>query len=191
MEDNNKTIDQLIKELAGTREQIAELEKVVTELKKDEKILKENEEKYHRFFTTAPTAWAYQKLIVDENEKPVDYVFLEVNYAFEKMTGLKKENIIGKSVTEVLPGTEKEPADWLGKYGEVALTGKTLKFENYSAALNKWFFVSASSTEQGFFTTVFEDITERKEAEMALAESKDKFRGLVETTSDWIWEVNE
>jgi PAS domain S-box-containing protein len=150
---------------------------------KMEKQLRESEEKYRRFFTTVPSGWAFHKIIVDENGKPVDYIFLEVNAAFEKLTGLKKENIIGKRITEVLPGTEKDPADWIGKYGEVALTGNTLQCENYSEAAGRWFSISASSPEQGYFIVVLDDITEKKQAEEALRESEERFQGAFDSAA--------
>jgi PAS domain S-box-containing protein len=109
--------------------------------------------------------FAFHKVLFDENGRPEDYVFLEINEAFEQLTGLKKENVIGKKVTEVLPGIERDPADWLGIYGKVALTGKPVRFESYADSLGKWFKVSAYSAEKGYFAVAFEDITERKKAE--------------------------
>ena len=95
----------------------------------------------------------------------MDYIFLEVNEAFERLTGLKRKNILGKPVTEALPGIENDPADWIGVYGRVALTGEPTKFENYNQALGKWFLVSSYSPKQGYFVATFEDITERHKLE--------------------------
>ena len=81
------------------------------------------------------------------------------------LQGLKRERILGKPVTEVLPGIAKDPADWIGVYGKVVLTGEPLKFENYSEALDKWFVVSAYSPKKGYFVASFEDITARKKGE--------------------------
>lgn len=127
--------------------------------------LKKSEQKYRRFFTTIPSGWAYHKVVLDENNNPVDYTFLEVNKAFELQTGLKKEDIIGKNVTEVLPGIKKDSSDWIGKYGKVALTGESIYLESYAEPMEKWYSVAASSPEAGYFITVFEDISERKKIE--------------------------
>ncbi|MFC1524509.1 PAS domain S-box protein [Thermodesulfobacteriota bacterium] len=129
------------------------------------KDLHQSEQKYRRFFSTVHNGWAYHKVVVDDNNNPVDYLFLEINPAFEKQTGLKREDVIGKRVTEVLPGIEKDPADWIGRFGETALTGKSVTFESYADPINKWYTATASSPEPGYFIVVFEDISQRKKIE--------------------------
>ena len=123
---------------------------------------------FDMFFDKMLDGFAYHKIVVDKEGKPVDYVFLEVNHSFEKLTGLKREKIIGKKVTDVLVGIDKDPADWINVYGKVALTGKPIQFENHAYSLGKWFQVSAYSPEKGYFVALFEDITDRKKAEEAL-----------------------
>jgi len=135
--------------------------------------LQNNKDQLQFLFDNMNSAFAYHKIVLDENGKPVDYIFMEINHRFENMLGLKKVDIIGKKVTEVLPGTENDPADWIGKYGEVALTGKSFKFENYSQEIGKWFIVSAYSPMKGYFATVFDDITVRKENEKKLQKYSD------------------
>jgi len=112
--------------------------------------------------------------------------FLEVNHAFEKMTDLKRESIIGKKVTEVLIGIEKDPADWIGIYGKVALTGEPVQFENHAEPLGKWYNVSAYCPEKGYFVALFEDISERKKAEETLKETEKQLRVIVENSVDGI-----
>lgn len=158
----------------------------VTELKEAEEKLKRSEEKYRSLFENMITGFAYHKIVVDKKGKPVDYIFLEINRAFEKLTGLKRKDIIGKKVTEALPGIEKDPTDWIGKYGEVALKGKEISFESFAEPLKKWFSVSAYSPQKDHFVAVFEDITERKKAEKALKESEERYRLLFESSIEGI-----
>ncbi|MEJ2272340.1 MAG: PAS domain S-box protein, partial [Candidatus Bathyarchaeota archaeon] len=112
-------------------------------------------------FANMINAYALHKIILDDLGRPVDYVFLEVNDSFERFTGLKRKNIIGKRVTEVIPSIRKDHVDWIDKYGKVATTGKAIRFENYSTSLQKWYSISAYSPEKNYFVTIFEDITER------------------------------
>ncbi|MBD3379783.1 MAG: PAS domain-containing protein [Candidatus Omnitrophica bacterium] len=119
--------------------------------------------KYEALRDNMLNGYAYHEVLW-EGEEPVDYVFLEVNEAFEEMTALKRDEIIGRKVSEVLPAVKGDPADWIHLYGEVAKSGRCARFERYSVPLNKWFLISAFSPEKGFFGTVFEDVTDTKTA---------------------------
>ena len=158
----------------------------ITERKRAETALQVSESKYRSLFANMISGFAYHQIVLNKNGKPVDYVFLEINDAFEKLTGLKRENIIGKRATEIVPGIENDPADWIGTYGKVALTGKETTFENYSEALKKWFSVSAYSPQKGYFVAIFDDITERKQTEQALLASEQRYRELVQNANSAI-----
>jgi PAS domain S-box-containing protein len=137
-------------------------------LKLSEEATRANEAKYRSLFENMIDGFAFHRIVVDGGGKPVDYVFLEVNSAFEKFAGMNRDDVIGKRATEVFPGIEKDPAGWIGRCGTVALTGQDLRFEQHAAALNKWISVLAYSPAKDHFATVFEDITERKQMEEAL-----------------------
>ncbi len=155
---------------------ITEVAQDISSQKKAERNLKESEKRYRLLFENMAAAFAYHKIIVDENNKPIDYQFWEVNPAFEEFTGLKISDIIGKKVTEVLPGIENDPADWIGKYGKVALTRIPITFENYAEPLDQWFSVAAYSPKENYFAVTFTNITERKKAELALRKSRENYR---------------
>jgi diguanylate cyclase (GGDEF)-like protein/PAS domain S-box-containing protein len=137
----------------------------ISERRRMENALRDSEAKCRSLFTKMLNGFAYHKIIVDEKGVPVDYVFLEVNEAFERMTGLKRRDIVGKKATEVIPGIREAGFDWIGVYGKVALSGKEIVFEQYSPEHDRWYSVSAYCTERGYFGAILEDITERKRME--------------------------
>ncbi|MBN2780399.1 MAG: PAS domain S-box protein [Candidatus Marinimicrobia bacterium] len=145
----------------------------ITDLIQTEKELETSENKLKSLFENMTEGFALHKIITNSAGEPVDYVFLEVNPAFERLTGLLKENIIGKAVTKVLPGIEKDPADWIGKYGGVALNNTTLVFEDYSESLGKWYIISAFSPQKDLFATTIIDVTEKKLSEIKMREMAD------------------
>jgi len=150
----------------------------ITERKNAEIRLRESEEKYRELIDTMDQGLALHEMIFDSNGKPVDYKFLEVNSAFERLTGLHKKDLIGKRVLEVLPNTEKY---WIENYGEVAIYGNTKEFINFSQELGKYFKVIAFSPRKSQFAVLIEDVTEKVLTENALRESELKLRTLINT----------
>lgn len=132
-------------------------------------------EQFKDLFEKMLNGFAYHEIILNEVGIPIDYIFLEVNKAFEEMTGLKRNEIIGKRVTEVLPGIQQDPASWIQKYGNVALGGGDLRYENYSQPLKRWYSVYAYSPQTKYFAVIMEDITEQKKSEEDLFINKKRF----------------
>jgi PAS domain S-box-containing protein len=120
------------------------------------------EEHYPHILQSAPFGYAYHEIVVDAAGKPVDYRFLEVNPAFEALTGLKGAVITGKTVREVMPGIEHAAFNWIGLYGGIALKGGNVTFEQYSEHLGRWYKVQAFCPQRGFFSTVFIDVSSEK-----------------------------
>lgn len=161
----NNNMEDLAQEVEALRRRNAELEASEKVLQYVEDALQESEKRYRSLFDNMQSGFSIHRIVLDDGNKPVDYVFLDVNSEFEKQTGLKKDDVIGKKVTDVLPGIENDPARLIETYGQVALTGKGVSFENYIESLQKWYSIIAYSPKVGQFATVFTDITERKKAE--------------------------
>lgn len=138
---------------------------VIEDQKLIEEALRKSEESYRNLFENITQGFALHKIILNETGVPVDYHFLAVNPAYEKLTGLKKEIIIGESAKTILPNLEQS---WIDTYGEVALSGKPKHFEDYTAAIGKYYEVFAFCPEPGYFAVIISDISERKKYEMEI-----------------------
>ncbi|HBF88326.1 MAG TPA: hypothetical protein DDX39_06750 [Bacteroidales bacterium] len=139
---------------------------------KSKQQLENSENDFKLLFENMSAAFALHRIITDENNMPIDYVFIKVNRKFEELTGLKREDIINKRVLEVLPKTEKY---WIETYGKVALESLNVEFTDYSADIDKYFEVRAYSPYPKHFVTSFYDVSERKKIEIKLNEKNEEY----------------
>ncbi len=147
----------------------------ITERKRAEEELQKSEALYRSLFENMLNGFAYCRILFEDG-KPQDFIYLAVNKAFESLTGLK--DVIGRKVTEVIPGIRETDPQLFEIYGRVAMTGQPERFEMFVEALQMWFSVSVYSPAQEYFVAVFDVITERKRTEEALRESEKKYRDL-------------
>jgi PAS domain S-box-containing protein len=132
----------------------------------------EREQLYRSLFENMLNGFAYCRMLFEDG-KPIDYVYLAVNAAFERHTGLK--NVVSKRVTEAIPGIRESDPRLFEIYGRVAKTGQPEPFETFIQALQMWFSISVYSPAPEHFVAVFDLITERKNAEWALREFEERF----------------
>jgi diguanylate cyclase (GGDEF)-like protein len=128
-------------------------------------------------------------MVFDDRGCPIDFVYLAVNGAFGKLTGL--ENVVGKRFTEVVTRGKDSHPELLERYGRVVRTGEPERFEIEIKTLGMWFSVSAYSARKGCFVATFDNITERKQAEEALLFKTALLEAQAETTIDGILAVDE
>ena len=146
--------------LSGNGEECLAIVIDITERKKAaESSLKRSEDRYRSLFDNMLNGIAYCRMIY-EDDRPVDFIYEQVNSSFEKQIGLK--HVEGKKASEVIPGIHTEHPELLEIYGRVATSGQPERFESYLAALGMWFDVSAYSLQKDYFVAVFENITDRK-----------------------------
>ncbi len=156
----------------------------VTEQVESHRRVQESEERYRALFNGIDQGFCVIEMLYDKRNKPVDYLFLEVNSVFHQQTGLK--DVIGKTVRQLVPQQERY---WFEIYGKVATTGEPVRFDNQAGALNRWYDVYATrigGDESRRVAVLFKDITENKKAEAALKDSEERFRTLIEKSTDAI-----
>jgi PAS domain S-box-containing protein len=107
-------------------------------------------------------------MIYDQKDAPADFMYLEINAAFEQLTGLKREAVINRKVSEAIPGTKEANPEIFEIYGRVAKTGKAERFELFFKPLNIWLNISVYGPKKDYFVAIFENITKRKELEQEL-----------------------
>ena len=128
--------------------------------------LRESEKKYRTLFDSIDEGFCTVEVLFNENDHPIDYRFLEVNPSFEKQTGI--QNARGRRMREIAPHHEDH---WFQIYGQIALTGEPVRFENRAAELRRWYDVFAfriGEPGERKVAMLFKDITAHKQAEARL-----------------------
>jgi PAS domain S-box-containing protein len=143
--------------------------------------------RYQNILETAPYGYAYHQILFDGAGSPIDSIFLEVNPAFECLTGRSKAAIINRSALEVFPNFRNGDFNIFALYQRLADGDSCEAFEYHSRTLGKWLHVQAHSTERGYFSTIFIDITPQKQMESAVRQNEEKYRLIAENTMDTIW----
>ncbi len=134
----------------------------ISERKKIERKFKENEEKFRSLFESMNEGVGLHDMVYDDSGDASDYRIIDVNPKFEKILNLNKEDVINKLASEIF---ETDEAPYLNIYKKVVETGEPTQFETYFSPMDKYFSISVFSPLRGKFATIFEDITECKNAE--------------------------
>jgi PAS domain S-box-containing protein len=148
----------------------------------------ESDKKYRLLFENMNEAFALHKIITDENNKPIDFEYIDVNSSFERITGLKKTDIIHKRVMKIMPNLEPY---WFENFGNVALTGIPNTYSNYVESWGKYIETHTYCPQKEYFAVVFSDITDRWKAEVELELHNQRLEILVRLSESKIHNLSD
>ena len=137
----------------------------VTDRTRAERNLAASEARYRGLFENMNAGFVLFEVVSDDHGSPIDLLILDANAGFEAVTGLKREQAIGQRLTVAVPGIDHDPANWIGVYAEVAITGRPKSFEQRSELLGVDFSVSAFQPAPLQCAVTFVDVTERRAAQ--------------------------
>lgn len=155
----------------------------ITESKRQDAELRESEEKYRSLFDSIDQGFCVIEVLFDENNKPIDYRFLDINPSFEQQTGIR--NALGRRIREIAPQHEEI---WFETYGRIAQTGEPMRFQNRADQLGRFYDVYAfrvGKPEECKVAILFNDITESTQRETALRESEERLSLIMKSVKDY------
>jgi PAS domain S-box-containing protein len=181
--DSDSIVGKLQEEVSALRKQVEEYRRLASLQSQNlvptaEQSLRESEKRYRSLFEGMTEGFAIHEMLYDVNGQPYDYRFLDVNPAFERLTGLTRQAVVGKTYREVLP---REGDRWINYYRKVVLTGEPAQFEEFSPTLNMYYEIFAYRTGESQFAVIFLNITERKKLEDNLRINLTKYSILFDT----------
>ena len=159
----------------------------ITAARRIEAALRASEAMYRSLFDNMLNGFAHCRMLF-ENGRPLDFVYLGVNRAFEMLTGLR--DVVGRKVTDVVPGIREADPELFEVYGRVAATGQPAQFEVFVKSLQAWFSIAVYSPQRDHFVAVFDVVTRRKRAERALLESKERLALALAAADQGTYDLN-
>jgi len=153
--------------------------------KKDAQRLQDS---YRKIFQTMSEGFVLHEIICNEDGEPYDLRILDINPAFEQLTGLRKEDVLGRTIRQVLP--DEDPL-LIKTLGTVALTGKPMEFENHSGALKGYYKIISYSPTLLQVAALFSDITKEKDAENNIKKMEAINRAILNSIPDQVFILSD
>ena len=138
-----------------------------------------------------PYGLLYGKILTDDDGKPVDLKYLDMNRAYEQILGMDKQQALGRLASEVFPRLKEGISNWISPYVRAAMDGETTSFDRLWPINSRWYRISVFGSGKGYFTAITEDINEQKTSEEAVKTERNRLNQAqrVSHTGSWDWDV--
>ncbi|MGJ5815972.1 PAS domain S-box protein [Paludibaculum fermentans] len=154
----------------------------ITERKQVEEVARETEVRYSELFQHMTEVLIYGRMLYEDGD-PYDFEYLAVNESYRRLNA-DRSDVVGKRVSEIIPGLRQSDPSVFEFYGRVASTGQPDRTELYVQATKQWYSISAYSPRPGQFVGIFNVITARKTAEEELRRSQAMLHSIINSASD-------
>jgi PAS domain S-box-containing protein len=135
-------------------------------------------------FERTPGGVVVLRIVRGRRGAPADAVILEANPAFEAITGLAADKVVGKRASEALPGMHPPWAEVLDR---VAKSGESVQAENHDASVGRYLEATVFALARGRIAVLFADVTDRKWGEEDTRANRERLRFILESTRDVIY----
>ena len=162
----------------------------IEDLKETQQALQDSEQRYRALFNNKTSAIAHHRVVTDERGNPVDYIIEAVNETYERILGVKREQVEGKMLSDVFPGIWNFDFNPIETFGRIALEGGEGTFEIYFPPNRQWLLTYAYSPKPGEFTAIFTDISVQRETEAALRESEYRLGLALKAGGTAVWDMD-
>ncbi len=165
-------------------EETAERTWAALERARAEASLRRSEEKYRTLFENLGQGYAECELIRDGSGRAVNFRYIALNPAFERLTGFKVAEMLGRTARDAVPDL---PSSHFDMYEQIVESGSPTRREYKIDPLDRWYENHIYPGVGDRFFALYEDITERKHAERALNESERRLKTLVQGVPQLVW----
>jgi PAS domain S-box-containing protein len=159
----------------------------ITQHRRVEEELRSSERRAQLLFQNMLNGYALCRMLFD-GERPRDFVYLDVNQAFEKLTGLR--GVVGRNVSEVIPGFAVDNRETLEAYGRVVSSGQPVTLETFVPGVDAWLEISAYAVDEDCFVAVFDNVTKSRRAEEERRRHAAEYRAITNASLDGFWRID-
>jgi signal transduction histidine kinase len=138
-------------------------------------------DRYRGIIDNMLDGFIYLRAVYDDNNNIIDFIHEDINISFEKVIGINKNYVLGKTLSDLFPDAGPDLNRLISTCSKVCSTGNGMKFKEYFDVFNKWLSGSIYTCEYGFVAVIAHDITEEINSEKKLIESEEKSRLLDES----------